>query len=154
MLTDAERQWLVDRYRRPRPRLALGGRLHGLAHAAIDVSDGIVADLAHICEMSGVGARLRADCMPLSAAARRALDKGAVSLADLLVGGDDYELLFTISPDKAAVLTELSDELACPLAGIGEIVAPRKGEGSRHPVLVVDEEERVLDVGGGGFRHF
>ena len=153
-LPDAETRWLVDRYRRPRPRVALGRRLRGLVHAAIDVSDGVVADLAHICEMSGVCARLRADRVPVSAQARRALDEGAVSVADLLVGGDDYELLFTASPDNAAVLAELSDELACPLTEIGEIVAPRTEEGDRRAVLVVDGEDRVLDVGGGGFRHF
>ena len=147
---------LAARYRLPRPRLALGQRLlaEGLASAALDVSDGLVADLGHIVETSGLAATLEAAAVPLSPAAEAAVAAEPERLRQVLTGGDDYELLFTISPDKAAVLAELSDELACPLAELGEIVAPRKGEGSRHPVLVVDEEERVLAVGGGGFRHF
>ena len=91
------RAYLIERYRLPRPRLALGQALRGIASAAIDVSDGLVADLGHILETSGVGAELRADALPLSAAARDL--PGARDAA--LSGGDDYELLFTAPPEAA-----------------------------------------------------
>ena len=70
-VTEDEALALVDRYRTPRPRLALGTALRGIASAAIDVSDGLVADLGHICETSGVGATLDASLVPLSPAGRR-----------------------------------------------------------------------------------
>ncbi|HIJ63338.1 MAG TPA: thiamine-phosphate kinase, partial [Rhodospirillaceae bacterium] len=75
---------LIDRYRLPQPRIALGLALHGLAQAAMDVSDGLVGDLGHICRASGVGAVLRADLVPLSQPAAAAQD-----LALVLTGGDD-----------------------------------------------------------------
>ena len=94
---DAPRAYLIERYRLPRPRLALGQALRGIASAAIDVSDGLVADLGHILEVSGVGAELHADALPLSPAARDL--PGARDAA--LSGGDDYELLFTAPPEAA-----------------------------------------------------
>ena len=90
-VTEPARAFLIERYRLPQPRLALGQALRGIASAAIDVSDGLVADLGHILETSGVGAELHADALPLSAAARDL--PGARDAA--LSGGDDYELLFT-----------------------------------------------------------
>ena len=93
----AARHHLIERYRLPQPRLALGQALRGLAHAAIDISDGLLADLGHILETSGIGAELWADQLPLSAAAREL--PGARDAA--LAGGDDYELLFT-APRAAA----------------------------------------------------
>ena len=96
-VTEEEAIALVDRYRTPRPRLALGQALRGLATAAIDVSDGLVADLGHIC--AGLGCRRRARRiarLPLSAVARGV--PGAREAA--LTGGDDYELLFTAPAER------------------------------------------------------
>ncbi len=146
-LDAAGRADLVDRYRLPQPRLALGERLSGIAHAAIDVSDGLVADLGHICECSKVGAEIEAGRVPLSAAAKAALD-AAPSLRPLvLTGGDDYEIAFTAGADAAAKVAELSAALGLPLTRIGRIAVGAD-------VRVVDDAGAELSVGAGGYRHF
>ena len=91
---------LVERYRRPQPRCALGPRLIGKARAAIDVSDGLIADFTHICEVSGVSGHIEADRVPLSAAAREVLSRDGGLLTHVLGGGDDYEILFTADPRR------------------------------------------------------
>ena len=94
---------LLARLRRPVPRLALGGALRGIASAAIDVSDGLCQDLDHVLEASGVGARVDARLLPLSPALLDVVgDTEARRLA--LSAGDDYELLFTVAPDRASRL--------------------------------------------------
>jgi thiamine-monophosphate kinase len=108
--------FLADRYRRPQPRLALGRALRGVAHAAIDISDGLLADLGHILEASDLGAEVRADRLPLSPAAGEFPD---AALDATLAGGDDYELLFTASPDKHEQIEQISRELELPLTRIG-----------------------------------
>jgi thiamine-monophosphate kinase len=118
-VAEPARAALVERYRLPEPRLALGKALRGIASAAIDVSDGLVADLGHILEVSGVGAELRADALPLSAAAREV--PGARDAA--LSGGDDYELLFTAPPERQARIASLARRLDLPLSRIGAIRA-------------------------------
>ena len=138
---------LIARYRRPTPRLRLGQCLAGVASAAIDVSDGLVADLGHICEVSRLGARLRAADVPLSPAARRALDAEPSLRDTVLTGGDDYELLFTAPPDKAAAVATLATDIALALTPIGDTVA---GEG----VTVLDEAGAPLRLERTGFRHF
>lgn len=90
---------LEERYRYPRPRLALGAALRGLAHAGCDISDGLVADLGHICAQSGVGAVIEAGAVPLSPAARATLARTPGLLTTILTGGDDYELVFALSPE-------------------------------------------------------
>ncbi|MGH7125274.1 MAG: thiamine-phosphate kinase, partial [Stellaceae bacterium] len=94
-LSPAHRDFLTDRYRLPRPRLNLGRALVGIAHAMMDISDGLVADLRHICETSGVGAVVEAERLPLSPAARAAISADGSLVMAVLAGGDDYELLFT-----------------------------------------------------------
>ncbi len=138
---------LIARYRRPTPRLQLGQSLAGLASAAIDVSDGLVADLGHICEVSGVGATLRAADVPLSPTARRAMDADPASRDIVLTGGDDYELLFTAPPDKAEAVATLATDIALVLTPIGDIVA---GEG----VTVLDETGAPIHLARTGYRHF
>ena len=160
----AERDALADRYRLPRPRLALGRRLTGspaadaadpLAHAGMDISDGLVADLGHICDASGVAATVHADKLPLSPAARAALDADPALLALALAGGDDYELLFTAPPQHAAKLAALSAELDLPLTRIGEIAASRPPHPAAEPaVRVVDGDGHELSLPQRGYRHF
>jgi thiamine-monophosphate kinase len=102
----------------PQPRVALGLALRGLASAAIDVSDGLLADLGHVCAAGGVGARLDLAAMPLP--------NGALALAspdELLGAGDDYELCFTVPPRHEAALPALAGRLGCPLTRIGQIEA-------------------------------
>ena len=142
-VTEDEALALVDRYRTPRPRLALGRALRGLATAAIDVSDGLVADLGHICETSGVAASIEVAQLPLSPVARGI--PGAREAA--LAGGDDYELLFTAPPARRGEVEALAAKLGHGLTRIGRIEA---GSGVR--VLDPDGKERPLDRLG--WRHF
>ncbi len=120
-LSSEYREELIGRYRLPRPRVALGERLVGLASAAIDVSDGLAADLGHILDASGAGAEIEAACVPLSEPAAAALRNDAGLLEVILTGGDDYELLFTVAPGGESRVAALSSEVSLPLTAIGRI---------------------------------
>lgn len=145
-----ERAFLLDRYRRPRPRLALGRRLCRLAGAAADVSDGLVADLGHICTASGVGARIDAERVPLSAAAVAAIGSDPALLALALTGGDDYELVFTAGRLRDAEVAALAGELELPLTAIGEIVSLPSGGGT--PVRV-ERHGTAMAIASAGWQH-
>ena len=142
-LPEDEALQLVDRYRTPQPRLALGRALLGIATAAMDVSDGLLADLGHIAKASGVAAMVEADALPLSEAGRGV--PGALEAA--LTGGDDYELLFTAPPAAEERLAALSRELALRLTRIGRI---EPGTGVR----ALDAAGRELRPEQAGWRHF
>lgn len=123
----------LARYYLPSPRLALGCELRGIASAAIDVSDGLFADLGHLCLASGVGAVVDGDKVPLAAGAE---------LESAVVAGDDYELLFTVPPERQRALLALAEDVS----EIGAIVA-----GSE---CVLEREGRRIVVGKAGYRHF
>ena len=137
------RSQLIARYRLPQPRLALGQALRGLAGAALDVSDGLLADLGHILETSGVGATVRTPELPLSAAAREL--PGAREAA--LAGGDDYELLFTGAAERRREVEALARRLGLPLTRIGAIEA---APGLR----VLAEDGKEIAVTTAGWQHF
>ena len=110
----AAAQFLAGRYRLPLPRVTLGPRLIGLATAALDVSDGLIADLRHICETSGLAAIIETQRVPLSRAARAAIATDEEGLALALTGGDDYEILFTAPPSAADDLADVSQAARHP----------------------------------------
>lgn len=134
---------LVERYRTPRPRLALGRALRGLASAAIDVSDGLLADLGHVLERSSVGAEIELARLPLSEAARGL--PGARSCA--LAGGDDYELLFTLPKQHEGLLPELAMRACVPITVIGRTT-------DEPGLRVLDPQGRPLPIERTGWRHF
>ena len=142
----AGRAYLAERYYLPRPRLALGLRLHGVASAVIDVSDGLVADLGHICEASGVGADIEAARLPLSDPARAALAGDPGLLATVLGGGDDYELVITAGAAETGRLADMAAELELPITAIGRVT---DGGG----VVVRGEDGAALDLASTGWRH-
>jgi thiamine-monophosphate kinase len=146
-LPDEHRAALAARYRLPEPRCALGPRLAGIAHAMIDVSDGLVADLGHVCETSNVAATVDLSRLPLSPAARRVVGGDPAQIAALAVGGDDYELLFAAPPDAADPLARLTAELGIALTEIGVVEA---GEGVR----VIDASGIAMRLATSGWRHF
>lgn len=114
--------YLRARMERPVPRIGPGRDLVGLASAAIDVSDGLAQDLGHILKRSGVGARLDIQRLPASAALAAKLNGDARALA-ILSGGDDYELCFTVPPQRLARLREYVTDWDCRCTEIGEIEA-------------------------------
>ena len=146
-LDAADRDFLAGRYRLPEPRLALGAALSGTATAAIDISDGLMADLGHICEESGVRAEVGLEDIPLSAAARRAVAADPALRDDVLGGGDDYEVLFTASPNAERALTEAAMRARLAFSRIGTI---RDGTG----IAVTDRAGQPVAVKQAGFRHF
>jgi thiamine-monophosphate kinase len=138
---------LADRYRLPRPRVTLGPRLVGVAHAAMDVSDGLVGDLRHICETSGLGAEIEAARVPLSAEGRAVLTRAPERLREILTGGDDYEILFTAVASRDSTLLALSKETGVALTRIGTMTTGRG-------VTVRDAAGGEMETGQGGYRHF
>jgi thiamine-monophosphate kinase len=145
------RAYLVRRYRRPEPRLALGLRLRRGATAAADVSDGLCADLGHICDASGVAAEIFWHAIPRSRAVdRRIADDPA--LRDLVLGGgDDYEIAFTWPADRRQELTAISTETATPITVIG---AMRDISGARAKgVTVIGDYGQVIPVAQPGYVH-
>ena len=134
---------LLERFRAPAPRVALGRALAGLATAAIDVSDGLVADLGHLCRASGVGARIAAARTPLSPPARALLRADPELIETVLAGGDDYELLFTLPQDRRGALASLP----APATEIGVVTA---GGG----VTVAGCDGAPLSLPRAGWRHF
>lgn len=136
----------VRRFAYPEPRLAEGQALRGLASAAIDVSDGLLADLGHLLEVRGFGAKLSLERLPLSREllSLHARDE-AWKLA--LTGGDDYELCFTVHPAQAAVMEARLQETGCPVTCIGAIE-------STPGIDCVDRGGRHHEYLRPGHRHF
>lgn len=142
-----DRSYLQDRYEAPTPRVALGRLVAPLAHAAMDLSDGLVQDAGHIAAASAVGVEIDADRIPLSAAARAVMLGHGLPLSALIAGGDDYEILMTAPPESTAQLVEAARTLSVEFSPIGRIVA---GSGVR----VIGPDGRDVAVGQGGWRHF
>lgn len=129
----------------PQPRVALGLALRGVATGAIDVSDGLLGDLAHVLRRSSVGAEVEVDALPRSAALR-ALPE-ALQRTCTLAGGDDYELVFTAPPARAAQVAEAARAAQVGVTRIGRIVA---APGLR----LVDRDGRAVADTFGAFDHF
>lgn len=134
---------LVERFRRPEPRLALGAALVDVASAMIDVSDGLVADLAHVMEASGTGARIDMAALPVSPALREYAGERAVDY--VLAGGDDYELCFCVPPEHRQRLQNVATD--CVVHVIGEVVAGKA-------VGIVDNDGRQYVSPRRGWEHF
>lgn len=139
--------FLVRRQLDPQPRVEAGVALAeaGLASAMIDVSDGVLADLGHICELSGVGARLELARLPLSDEYRA--DCGADPFAQALSGGEDYELLFCSPAEKGSEVEELFRTLGLRVTRIGEML-PGAGVDCVHPDGIPYHPSHA------GFNHF
>ena len=114
---------LRARLARPTPRVVVGRALAGLAHACVDVSDGLLADLGHICRRSGVGAEIEIAQLPASPALRAAFADDVLRAVLQASGGDDYELCFTVAPSRAAPLRAALAQSGTAATRIGHIVA-------------------------------
>lgn len=130
----------------PTPRLALGARIVGIAHACVDISDGLLADLQHVCAASGVASEIELDALPASAELIAAFDV-ARRQAIQATGGDDYELCFTAPSSARALIEGVAAETGTPVTRVGRIVA---GNGTR--ALLADGSE--WSAPSTGFVHF
>ena len=152
-ITLTKSQWLAASRRldKPTPRVALGTALRGIASSAIDVSDGLLADLGHICERSRVAAALELSALPRSRLMRALGAEQAVAQRALLSGGDDYELCFTAPPARRAAVLRASARVRVPVTCIGRIIrAPAGALG----VAVIDGDGLPVRIAQRGFDHF
>ncbi len=149
-LKPAELRQVIRRLDQPTPRIALGLALRGVARSAIDVSDGLVADLGHVCERSRVAAVLEFERLPMSALLRRHL-RSPVAQSALLAGGDDYELCFTAAPVKRTLVERAALRARVRVTRIGRAIRAPAGVCS---VVVVDRDGLPLTLKQKGFDHF
>lgn len=141
------RKFLEGRYRLPIPRLALGEILINYATACLDISDGLIADIGHICEQSNIGALLERSKIPLSNAGREVVSLHPEYWASIFGGGDDYELVFTIAPDRQQEAFERAEDVGIAVTVIGKII-----EGSSPQIF--DSNGQEVYVAQPGYTHF
>lgn len=129
----------------PKPRVLMGQSLREYASSAIDISDGLLADLGHICQASNVGANVVLDAVPLSDAMNKSqLFDDAILLA--LNGGDDYELLFTVSEDNKVAMETALSHAGAAITCIGQMNATR--------TISTTLNNKPVSINGAGFQHF
>ena len=148
---DSDREALTARHLRPVPRLEEGRLLaqRGLAHAMIDISDGLLADLHHVTTESGMGAEVDLTTIPLSNALRtHAQTYNVEPLALALRGGEDYELLFSASPERRTEIEQLHQRSFCPITRIGKLSRRLSG------IVLKDGQGRTVEAGPKGYDHF
>ena len=146
-LREADRAALIARYRLPEPRLALGCRLIGLASAALDVSDGLIADLGHIAEVSHVRIVIDAAQVPLSKAFVALWGEGRDAGLRAATAGDDYEIAFTAPAAARPAIAAAASAAGVPVREIGWV---EEGEG----VVLLDANGKPIPVDRPGFTHF
>ena len=139
---------LVARYRLPQPRNALAEAVRTHASAAMDVSDGLAADLAKLCRVSNASADIEVARVPLSDAARRVLGADAALIEPILTGGEDYEILCAVAPAKAQAFTDAAKAANVPVTDIGRIIA-----GDATPRFL-DAKGEVVRFSRPGYSHF
>jgi thiamine-monophosphate kinase len=146
VLEEADYREAVMRLYEPTPRVSLGQALRGLATSAIDVSDGLLADLTHICRLSGVGATVELNAVPVSSIGAKHIASDAGRTA-IVAGGDDYELCFTAHPNSRESIADLTNMLGIPLTRIGQV---KRGKG----VSLLGPDGKAVKVDGRGYDHF
>lgn len=147
--TATEPDFLYERYWLPEPRVEFALRCQHLIRAALDISDGVVADIGHLCKQSAVDAQLQLEALPLSAPVRECWGADAGQRA--IGAGDDYELCMAVSPQDIEEMQSIARSLAVPVSVIGEF-CPRAN--SVPVVKVLDNQGHPVDIDSSGYRHF
>ncbi|HOO82859.1 MAG TPA: thiamine-phosphate kinase [Alphaproteobacteria bacterium] len=137
----------LSRLHMPSPPVVLAPLVRKYAKAAVDISDGILADLGHICSVSGLGARLEFDKIPLSDKGRAALRDGKASSEDLLTWGEDYELAMAVSPSDVEAFQKQAGALGVALSVVGVFEAVAG-------VKVFDQDGHEMSFSKTGWQHF
>ncbi len=146
-LPETDRDFLVRRYLLPEPRLVFGGLLKGIATSSLDISDGLVADLGHITEVSGVGITVEAARIPMSSALVKFRGEDGDAIVRAASAGDDYEIAFTAPASLRQVLEAAASEAGVAISEIGRVEA-----GSF--VTILDESRQAIPFEKSGFTHF
>ena len=143
--------YLINRFRKPTPRIGLGRGLTGIANSAADVSDGLIADLKHICNASGVGAEIYFDQIPISSEAESLLNDNLNLRMALLSGGDDYELVFTVPSKHVSKIRELSKIHSVQIKNIGKITSQ---DLHQDVITLKDINQKIMKIYSEGYQHF
>ena len=146
-LTNAENDFLAQRYLIPEPRIAIARAVREFASAAMDVSDGLAGDLQKLCRASGVSAEIETASIPLSSAVQKVLGTEPAVIELILTNGDDYEVLATVPPGRLSAFRAAADKAGIAVFDIGVISA---GEGAPHFV----QDGRLLNFARRSFSHF
>ncbi|MGO4868997.1 MAG: thiamine-phosphate kinase [Roseiarcus sp.] len=147
-LAEAHRRYLLERYLLPQPRLALAPAMAAHADAGMDVSDGFVGDLKKMLRVSGVTARVELARLPLSPAARAAIAADPALFEIAATGGDDYELIAAVAPEKSAAFEAAAAAAGVAVTPVGEASA---GDG---PPRFIGPDGREATFRRGAFSHF
>lgn len=147
-----ERAALEERLHAPTPRVALGLALRGVARSAIDLSDGLLADLGHICERSGLDAEIEWEALPATPFVRAQAQKSEAAVAALLAGGDDYELVFTAPRSRRRAVLAAARRARTEVMRVGRMSARETPALAR--VRVIDAQGSPMGVRARGFDHF
>ena len=139
-------QSLLEKLQHPQPRISLGLALRGIAHSAIDLSDGLIADLGHILDSSKLGATINWSKIPHFDSAPENLSVETMQ-SFALTGGDDYELCFTAPSNRHSDIINIGKSLGIPLAQIGTIKA-------NQGLIVLDDKNNPISIKGTGYDHF
>ena len=146
-ITDSDR--LLQRFYSPEPQIQAGLKLRSIASACIDISDGLLADLGHICKASNVSSVIQAEQLPIATDVQQLSPLDALEWA--LCGGDDYQLCFTVAGDQLPIIDGLIQRGELDARKIGRIEAPTE---SLNAVAVVDKNNNVLTIEKPGYNHF
>ena len=147
-LDAGDRAALIDRYWHPRPRIALAPVLRRHARAAMDVSDGLAGDLAKMLKGDGSSAAIELAALPVSEAAARVLAADPMAMRTLVTGGDDYEILCAVPPERLDALLAEAKAVGVDLTCIGTVTA------GHEPPVFRDGSGQPLRLGAGSFQHF
>jgi len=142
-----DRDYLISRYRIPQPPVAFGRELRGIASAALDLSDGLLGDLEHLCSASQVGARLDRAAIPLSTAFTACLASSEEFWRLVYGGGDDYQILFAVPPERQERIVDLARAVDVQVSRIGRLTKDQD-------IVVLDEAGHPVETALGGFTHF
>jgi thiamine-monophosphate kinase len=150
-LNKTHQKYLTTRHLQPSPGIALGTELvkQNLSKCAIDVSDGFLADLQHICEASKLSATIYQKNIPISAAAKLCLNKN-VDLNQLLSGGDDYELIFTSAAKNKNKVEKLAKKIGVKITCVGHLQKPKK----QPEIHLLDNKNQEIEIHQYGWQHY
>ncbi len=148
-LSGADRDYLIGRYRVPEPPVAFGRQLRGLASAAIDISDGLLGDLEHLCTASQVGGQINLASLPLSEPFNRCVEAEDEVLQFALGGGDDYQILFSVPGTLSSEIEEAAQLANVQVMRIGEITNDIDAS-----VLLKRGSETLGSIDIEGYQHF
>ncbi len=146
LLKAESESYLKKQLNRPKPQVELGILLRDYATSCIDISDGLIADLEHICERSQLGAKIDFEKIPLSKEFKLNITDESLMIPLVLAGGDDYELCFTIPEEKQAAFEKTAKENKFTVSCIGEITSAAGVSCFLH--------NKEIDIQGKGYEHF